>query len=142
MMNWYDFTPQDTLFFRGAEPAVMGESHAASMIFPPPAHTIAGAMRTAWPVRARCRRAMFCASAMVAVVLTHVPGGTGVFELVILNASNTSHPQAVIAALLCFRVIYFFIPLLFVAAIFLIHEIQIRRGRKTRVSSNEAEEDY
>ncbi len=47
MMNWYDFTPQDTLFFRGAEPAVMGESHAASMIFPPPAHTIAGAMRTA-----------------------------------------------------------------------------------------------
>jgi len=47
MMNWYDFTPQDTLFFRGAEPAVMGESHTASMIFPPPAHTIAGAMRTA-----------------------------------------------------------------------------------------------
>lgn len=47
MINWYDFTPQDTLFFRGAEPAVMGESHAASMIFPPPAHTIAGALRTA-----------------------------------------------------------------------------------------------
>lgn len=47
MINWYDFTPQDTLFFRGAEPAVMGESHTASMIFPPPAHTIAGALRTA-----------------------------------------------------------------------------------------------
>jgi len=47
MIDWYSFRPQDTLFFRGAEPAVMGESHAASMIFPPPAHTIAGALRTA-----------------------------------------------------------------------------------------------
>ena len=79
--------------------------------------------------------------AMVAVVLTHVPGGTGVFELVILNASNTSHPQAVIAALFCFRIIYFFIPLLFVAVIFLIHEIQIRRGKSSRRSAAPAEED-
>lgn len=47
MTDWYSFTPQDTLFFRGAEPAVMGESHSASMIFPPPAHTIVGALRTA-----------------------------------------------------------------------------------------------
>ncbi len=47
MNQWYGFTPQDTLYFRGAEPANMGESHTASMIFPPPAHTIAGALRTA-----------------------------------------------------------------------------------------------
>jgi len=47
MTDWYSFKPQDTLYFRGAEPANMGESHAASMIFPPPAHTIAGALRTA-----------------------------------------------------------------------------------------------
>ena len=46
-MEWYSFMPQDTLYFRGAEPAIMGESHAASLIFPPPAHTIAGALRTA-----------------------------------------------------------------------------------------------
>ncbi|HOF05606.1 MAG TPA: type III-B CRISPR module-associated Cmr3 family protein [Syntrophales bacterium] len=46
-MEWYSFRPQDTLYFRGAEPAIMGESHAASLIFPPPAHTIAGALRTA-----------------------------------------------------------------------------------------------
>lgn len=70
--------------------------------------------------------------AMVVVVVTHVPGGTGVFELVILSASNTSQPQAVIAALLCFRIIYFLIPLFFVAVIFLVHEIQIRRSRKRR----------
>ena len=47
MIDWFSFTPQDTLYFRGAEPANMGESHAASMIFPPPGHTIAGALRTA-----------------------------------------------------------------------------------------------
>jgi len=47
MTDWYSFTPQDTLFFRGAEPANMGESHTASMVFPPPAHTIVGALRTA-----------------------------------------------------------------------------------------------
>lgn len=47
MTDWYTFAPQDTLYFRGAEPSNMGESHTASMIFPPPAHTIAGALRTA-----------------------------------------------------------------------------------------------
>lgn len=47
MTDWYSFIPQDTLYFRGAEPANMGESHTASMVFPPPAHTIAGALRTA-----------------------------------------------------------------------------------------------
>jgi len=46
-MEWYSFLPQDTLFFRGAEPAVMGENHTVSVIFPPPAHTIQGALRTA-----------------------------------------------------------------------------------------------
>ena len=47
MTDWFSFTPQDTLYFRGAEPANMGENHTASMVFPPPAHTIAGALRTA-----------------------------------------------------------------------------------------------
>lgn len=47
MIDWYRFTPQDTLYFRGAEQANMGESHTASMIFPPPTHTLAGALRTA-----------------------------------------------------------------------------------------------
>lgn len=47
MNEWYRFKAQDTLFFRGAEPAVMGESHSASFNFPPPPHTLAGALRTA-----------------------------------------------------------------------------------------------
>ncbi len=53
MTEWYSFNPQDTLYFRGAEPADMGESHAASMVFPPPVHTIAGALRTAMLVQRR-----------------------------------------------------------------------------------------
>lgn len=47
MVEWYRFEPQDTLFFRGAEPAVMGENHTVSSNFPPPPHTLSGALRTA-----------------------------------------------------------------------------------------------
>lgn len=65
--------------------------------------------------------------ATVVVVLTHVPGGAGVFELVILSLSQTTHPQAVIAALLAFRVIYYLLPLLFAALLLAAYEIQIRR---------------
>jgi len=46
-MNWYAFYPSGTLLFKGAEPMDMGEDHHASQIFPPPAQTIAGALRTA-----------------------------------------------------------------------------------------------
>jgi CRISPR-associated protein Cmr3 len=46
MYNWYSFKPNDTLFFRGAEPMVKGEDHSSNFIFPPPTHTIAGAIRT------------------------------------------------------------------------------------------------
>jgi len=47
MMNWYKITPVDTLFFRGAEPMNLGENHTVSHVFPPPAHTLSGALRTA-----------------------------------------------------------------------------------------------
>ena len=46
-MDWYKFTPVDTLFFRGAEPMNLGENHTVSHVFPPPAHTLSGALRTA-----------------------------------------------------------------------------------------------
>ena len=46
-MNWYKFTPVDTLYFRGAEPMNLGENHTASHVFPPSAHTLSGALRTA-----------------------------------------------------------------------------------------------
>lgn len=46
-MEWYAFDPVATLLFKGAEPMEMGADHHASQIFPPPAQTIVGALRTA-----------------------------------------------------------------------------------------------
>ena len=60
---------------------------------------------------------------MVAVVLSHVPGGAGVLEVVILHLT-TADRQGVLAALLCFRVIYYLLPLLIAAVIFAVYEIR------------------
>lgn len=46
MFNFYIFEPNDTVFFRGSEPMNIGEHHDATLNFPPPIHTIAGAIRT------------------------------------------------------------------------------------------------
>ncbi len=45
-MEWFEFIPTDTIFFRGAEPMEMGESHTSKLNFPPPLSTIIGAVRT------------------------------------------------------------------------------------------------
>jgi len=45
-MEWYTFEPADTLFFKGAGPMNLGENHTATLNFPPPAHTITGALRS------------------------------------------------------------------------------------------------
>jgi CRISPR-associated protein Cmr3 len=45
-MNWYEFTPVDTLFFKGASPMLKGKNHSASTQFPPAPETISGAVRT------------------------------------------------------------------------------------------------
>jgi phosphatidylglycerol lysyltransferase len=53
------------------------------------------------------------ASALILGVLTHIPGGLGVFEVVILYALGRSTPvSTVAAALLAYRAIYFLLPLL------------------------------
>ena len=44
MMNWYNLTPLDVLLLRDAKPFTPGERAWASSIFPPNAHTIAGAI--------------------------------------------------------------------------------------------------
>ena len=62
--------------------------------------------------------------AQFAVILTHVPGGVGVFELVILHLTHTPHIQLIIAGVLLFRIIYFIIPLLLALALFVLYEIR------------------
>lgn len=46
-MKWYEFTPSDTLFLRGAEPMTGGVDYETSLVFPPTASVISGAIRTA-----------------------------------------------------------------------------------------------
>lgn len=60
--------------------------------------------------------------AQVAVVITHIPGGVGVFELVILELTHTPEEQTVFAAVLLFRLIYYIIPLLAAAILLAIYE--------------------
>ena len=43
--------------------------------------------------------------AVTAVVLTHVPGGVGVFELVVLTMLDPAHPDQVMGSLIAFRVV-------------------------------------
>ena len=66
--------------------------------------------------------------AQVAVVLTHVPGGVGIFELIIIHLTQTDQTQVVFAAVLLFRLFYYILPLLLAALIFAAYEIKIRRN--------------
>lgn len=65
--------------------------------------------------------------AQVAVVLTHIPGGVGVFELVILEMTHTPEAQTVFAAVLLFRLIYYILPLLAAAVVLAAYEAVQRR---------------
>lgn len=64
--------------------------------------------------------------AQVAVVLTHIPGGVGIFELIILELTHTSQEQMVFAAVLLFRLIYYIIPLLAAAILLAVYEARQR----------------
>jgi len=62
--------------------------------------------------------------AMVAVIMSHVPGGVGVFELVLLTLAAAKTDENTVAALLVFRVVYYLLPLLLVAAMLIANEIR------------------
>jgi phosphatidylglycerol lysyltransferase len=55
--------------------------------------------------------------AIIAVLVTHVPGGIGVFEAVMLAALPTTNRPELVAALLAYRVIYYLLPLALAAAL-------------------------
>lgn len=63
--------------------------------------------------------------AYVAEVLTHVPGGWGVFDLVLLELLPGETPQ-IVAAILLFRVIYRIVPVLMAAVLLAINEVALR----------------
>jgi uncharacterized membrane protein YbhN (UPF0104 family) len=65
--------------------------------------------------------------AYVAAVLSHMPGGYAVFDGVVLAFLPEEYESAGIAALLVFRVIYYWVPLLLAAALLAGHEFVLRR---------------
>ncbi|MFZ2104934.1 MAG: bifunctional lysylphosphatidylglycerol flippase/synthetase MprF [Roseiarcus sp.] len=69
--------------------------------------------------------AIFSAATALAVV-SHVPGGVGVFELVVLWAlRGHAHSDAVAAALLAYRGIYYVLPLVISAGLFAFFEVRL-----------------
>lgn len=74
--------------------------------------------------------------AYVLVVLSHVPGGWGVLEAVIITLVGALEPEAtadvtiahVIAGLLIFRVVYFLVPLLVAAVLLGGYELVLRKS--------------
>ncbi|MCH5277545.1 MAG: lysylphosphatidylglycerol synthetase family protein [Desulfovibrionaceae bacterium] len=65
--------------------------------------------------------------AQVTVVLTHVPGGMGVLEVILINLLHGISSQTVFAAILAFRVIYYLLPLMLTAVLLGCYEIYLRR---------------
>jgi uncharacterized membrane protein YbhN (UPF0104 family) len=59
-------------------------------------------------------------------VLTHVPGGYGVFEAIFLQFLPQDQSVAVVAALLVFRVIYYWVPLVIAGVMLGAHELTLR----------------
>lgn len=69
------------------------------------------------------------AAALTLGVLSHLPGGLGVFEVAILLAiGNKAPPSSVAAALIVYRAIYFLLPLLL--ATVLLASFEARRARQ------------
>ena len=69
-------------------------------------------------------------AAIVAAVVSHVPGGYGVFGVLIVEFLPKEHGPAVVAALLVFRVIYYWLPLLIAAAMLSRNEWRLTREPK------------
>jgi len=65
--------------------------------------------------------------AFVVAVLTHVPGGYGVFDVLVMNFMPQDQGPAVFAGLLVFRLIYYWIPLLIAACMLGYHELTLSK---------------
>ena len=68
------------------------------------------------------------ALAIIVAMVTHVPGGIGVFEAVMIAALPNVDKSALLAALVAYRAIYYLLPLLVAAVLLAIHEHKLWRG--------------
>jgi phosphatidylglycerol lysyltransferase len=65
--------------------------------------------------------------AIIVALITHVPGGVGVFEAVILAALPQVAKPELLAALIAYRAIYYVLPLVFAAVMLAVHEHRLWR---------------
>ncbi len=66
--------------------------------------------------------------AIIVALVTHVPGGIGVFEAVIIAALPDIDKSAMLAALVAYRAIYYLLPLLVAGVLLAVHERRQWRG--------------
>ena len=67
--------------------------------------------------------------AQVVALVSHVPGGLGVFETVLLSLlPQNVPPESVLASLLVYRIIYYLLPFLFALVLFGGHEVVVHRS--------------
>lgn len=71
--------------------------------------------------------------AWVAVVVTHAPGGIGVFDLVIIALTHESRKDAAAVALATYRVLYYLVPAMIAVPMFFLHEATIRGSATQRL---------
>src|SRR5262249_23513647 len=67
--------------------------------------------------------------AIAAAIVSHVPGGAGVLEVVILEFVPHDDPTAIFGSLLMFRAIFYFLALMVAVTLFLGHEWFAHRRR-------------
>lgn len=67
------------------------------------------------------------ALAIIIALLSHVPGGVGVFEAVIIATLPATGQPGLVAALLAYRLIYYVLPLFAAAILLVIHERKVWR---------------
>ncbi len=71
--------------------------------------------------------------AIVIALVTHAPGGLGVFEAVILVTLPEVDKAALVSALILYRVIYYWAPLLLAALLLALNEARLAAERKRSV---------
>jgi len=67
--------------------------------------------------------------AWATAIMSHVPGGAGVLELVIVKLTAPSDPTALIGVLLAFRIIYYLLPLTIALCVLGCHELAVHKRR-------------
>jgi phosphatidylglycerol lysyltransferase len=71
-------------------------------------------------------------AAVTATIISHVPGGIGVFETIIILAIPAVSPSSLLGSLLVYRAVYYLVPLAVAALMFGAKELEARRGSLAR----------